>query len=101
MIENSHLEINVFSFTTFLGMQRKNQKSGRDRLSFFFFYCCWCYSVILGNNNNKLLENSVLHTRNQDPLNQHIKVCKGIYDPQQVYETLTQQRQENKEEEEK
>ena len=58
-------------------------------------------SVILGNNNNKLLENSVLHTRNKGPLNQHITVCKGIYDPQQVYKTLTQQRQENKGQEEK
>lgn len=56
---------------------------------------------MLVNNNNKLLGNSVLHTRNQDPLNQHIVVCKGIYDSRQVYETLTQQRQENKGKEEK
>lgn len=67
----------------------------------FFFLIVIVVSVILGNNNNKLLENSVLHTLNKGPLNQHITVCKGIYDPQQVYKTLTQQRQENKGQEEK
>ena len=84
-----------------MGTQRKKSKIWERSTRLIIPFFIVVISVILGNNNNKLLENSVLHTRNKDPLNQHITVCKGIYGPQQVYETLTQQRQENKGQEEK
>lgn len=96
IIGNRHLEISLL-FTFFFLFKGKMRNLGEtDSVYNCFYYCCFCYyyyySVTLINNNNKLFETSVLQLLIWIP-NQHITVCKKIYDPPRVYETITQQRQ--------